>query len=76
MPGQPGVSVERPARPMVVAHRGASVEQPENTVEFDRGPDGAVKGARVMPGNKQRLQNKAPITDNFAPQRRALPGRR
>jgi glycerophosphoryl diester phosphodiesterase len=27
------VSVERPARPMVVAHRGASVEQPENTIE-------------------------------------------
>jgi glycerophosphoryl diester phosphodiesterase len=27
------VSVEPPARPMVVAHRGASVEQPENTIE-------------------------------------------
>jgi glycerophosphoryl diester phosphodiesterase len=26
------VNVERPARPMVVAHRGASVEQPENTI--------------------------------------------
>ncbi|HET9250154.1 MAG TPA: glycerophosphodiester phosphodiesterase [Actinomycetota bacterium] len=26
------MSVERPARPMVVAHRGASVEQPENTI--------------------------------------------
>ncbi|HEX6581398.1 MAG TPA: glycerophosphodiester phosphodiesterase family protein, partial [Actinomycetota bacterium] len=32
VPGQSGVSVERPARPMVVAHRGASVEQPENTI--------------------------------------------
>jgi len=32
VPGQPGVNVERPARPMVVAHRGASVEQPENTI--------------------------------------------
>jgi glycerophosphoryl diester phosphodiesterase len=32
VPGQPGVSVERPARPMVVAHRGASVEEPENTI--------------------------------------------
>ena len=32
MPGQPGVSARRPARPMVVAHRGASVEQPENTI--------------------------------------------
>ena len=27
------MSVERPARPLVVAHRGASVEQPENTIE-------------------------------------------
>jgi glycerophosphoryl diester phosphodiesterase len=27
------VSVERPGRPLVVAHRGASVEQPENTIE-------------------------------------------
>jgi len=27
------VSVERPPRPMVVAHRGASIEQPENTIE-------------------------------------------
>jgi len=26
------VRVERPARPMVVAHRGASIEQPENTI--------------------------------------------
>jgi glycerophosphoryl diester phosphodiesterase len=27
------VSVERPAKPLVVAHRGASVEHPENTIE-------------------------------------------
>ena len=27
------MNLERPAKPMVVAHRGASVEQPENTVE-------------------------------------------
>jgi len=27
------VSVERPARPMVVAHRGASIDHPENTIE-------------------------------------------
>ena len=32
VPGQPGVNARRPARPMVVAHRGASVEQPENTI--------------------------------------------
>ena len=33
MPGQPGVSVERPPKPLVVAHRGASLEHPENTIE-------------------------------------------
>jgi glycerophosphoryl diester phosphodiesterase len=34
------VSVERPAKPLVVAHRGASVEQPENTIEaFDAAID-------------------------------------
>jgi glycerophosphoryl diester phosphodiesterase len=27
------VNVERPARPLVVAHRGASIEHPENTIE-------------------------------------------
>jgi glycerophosphoryl diester phosphodiesterase len=32
VPGQPGVIADGPARPMVVAHRGASVEQPENTI--------------------------------------------
>jgi glycerophosphoryl diester phosphodiesterase len=32
VPGQPSVSAARPARPMVVAHRGASIEQPENTI--------------------------------------------
>jgi glycerophosphoryl diester phosphodiesterase len=33
VPGQPGVSAERPPKPLVVAHRGASIEQPENTIE-------------------------------------------
>ena len=33
VPGQPGVNVDRPAKPLVVAHRGASVEYPENTIE-------------------------------------------
>jgi glycerophosphoryl diester phosphodiesterase len=43
VPGQPGVSVERPARPMVVAHRGASIEQPENTIEaFEAAIDAAA----------------------------------
>lgn len=32
MPLQPGVSFEQPSKPLVVAHRGASVEQPENTI--------------------------------------------
>lgn len=53
----------------------------EEQIDLQRGPDGAVTGAAVrpgrkpqsgagpMPGNKQQLQNGAPITDNFAPQR-------
>jgi glycerophosphoryl diester phosphodiesterase len=40
VPGKPGVSVERPPRPMVVAHRGSSIEQPENTIAaFDAAID-------------------------------------
>jgi glycerophosphoryl diester phosphodiesterase len=36
VPLQPGLSFERPSRPLVVAHRGASIEHPENTIEaFD-----------------------------------------
>lgn len=34
------------------------------------GGQGAGDGQRVMPGNRQMLMNKQPITDNFAPQRR------
>jgi glycerophosphoryl diester phosphodiesterase len=50
--GQPGVSVERPARPMVVAHRGASIEQPENTIEafeaaIDAGADAVEFDVRM-----------------------------
>jgi glycerophosphoryl diester phosphodiesterase len=46
------VSVERPARPMVVAHRGASVEQPENTIEafeaaIDAGADAVEFDVRM-----------------------------
>ena len=44
--------------------------QPTESVQFDRGPDGEVLGAKVMPGNRQLLNNGAPITDNFAPARR------
>ena len=52
VPGQPGVSVERPARPMVVAHRGASIEQPENTIEafeaaIDAGADAVEFDVRM-----------------------------
>jgi glycerophosphoryl diester phosphodiesterase len=46
------VSVERPARPMVVAHRGASIEQPENTIEafeaaIDAGADAVEFDVRM-----------------------------
>jgi glycerophosphoryl diester phosphodiesterase len=33
VPGQPGVNVEQPPKPLVVAHRGASIGHPENTIE-------------------------------------------
>jgi glycerophosphoryl diester phosphodiesterase len=46
------VSVQRSARPMVVAHRGASVEQPENTIEsfeaaIDAGADAVEFDVRI-----------------------------
>jgi glycerophosphoryl diester phosphodiesterase len=46
------VTVERPARSMVVAHRGASIEQPENTIEafeaaIDAGADAVEFDARM-----------------------------
>jgi glycerophosphoryl diester phosphodiesterase len=46
------VSAERLARPMVVAHRGASLEQPENTIEafeaaIDAGADAVEFDVRV-----------------------------
>jgi glycerophosphoryl diester phosphodiesterase len=46
------VSVERPSKPMVVAHRGASVEQPENTIEafeaaIDAGADAVEFDVRM-----------------------------
>lgn len=46
------MSVERPARPMVVAHRGASLEQPENTIEafeaaIDAGADAVEFDVRM-----------------------------
>ena len=46
------MSIERPARPMVVAHRGASLEQPENTIEafeaaIDAGADAVEFDVRM-----------------------------
>jgi glycerophosphoryl diester phosphodiesterase len=52
VPGQPSVTVERPSKPLVVAHRGASVEQPENTIEafeaaIDAGADAVEFDVRM-----------------------------
>jgi glycerophosphoryl diester phosphodiesterase len=46
------VSVERPPKPLVVAHRGASLEQPENTIEafeaaIDAGADAVEFDVRM-----------------------------
>lgn len=48
-----------------------AAQQPLEEMQIDRDDDGAMKGVRVMPGNRQQLQNGAPIVDNFAPARRA-----
>jgi glycerophosphoryl diester phosphodiesterase len=50
--GQPGVSADPNGRPMVVAHRGASIEQPENTIEafeaaIDAGADAVEFDVRM-----------------------------
>lgn len=44
--------------------------QPSDVINFERDESGAVKSAKVMPGNRQQMQNGAPVTDNFAPARR------
>ena len=46
------MSVERPTKPLVVAHRGASIEQPENTIEafeaaLDAGADAVEFDVRM-----------------------------
>ena len=46
------MSVERPSKPLVVAHRGASIEQPENTIEafeaaIDAGADAVEFDVRM-----------------------------
>lgn len=52
----------------------AQADAEGDNVEFERDDSGAMKGMRVgkktMPGNRQRLTNGAPVTDNFAPSRR------
>lgn len=39
-------------------------------VSFEHDESGKMKGMKVMPANRQRLQNGAPVTDNFAPSRK------
>lgn len=41
----------------------------QREVNFQRDQNGAITGMKVMPRNRQQLQNGAPITDNFAPPR-------
>jgi hypothetical protein len=38
-------------------------------VSFEHDDSGKMKGMKVMPANRQRLTNGAPVTDNFAPSR-------
>lgn len=49
-----------------------AANQPTETMEFDRDEEGNMRSMRVMPGNKQTLQNGAPVADNFSPKRGGL----
>ena len=54
-----------------LAMQQAMMNQPLESMQIERDETGAVKNMKVMPGNRQQLQNGAPVTDNFAPQKGA-----
>jgi hypothetical protein len=54
---------------MAEAAQGGTGEEGGEEVSFEHDDNGRMKGMKVMPGNKQRLGNGAPVTDNFAPSR-------
>lgn len=55
---------------MLQAAMEANAQAQPDEVSFERDQHGAMTGMKVMPANKQRLQNGGPVTDNFAPHRR------
>lgn len=65
------IAQQQQQQQMLLAMQMGMAGQPSESIEFERGADGAVTGAKVMPGNQQRLMNGAPVTDNFAPKRAA-----
>lgn len=56
---------------LLQAQREAAMLQDDgDEVTFDHDENGKMRGMKVMPGNKQRLGNGAPIADQHAPARR------
>lgn len=63
----PPVEIIR-ARLQAQAQAAAMMEQqPSEEIAIERDQEGAMTKAKVMPKNRQRLMNGAPVTDNFQP---------
>ena len=56
---------------MMMQQQMAMQGQPSEEIQFQRGQDGAVQGAKVIPRNNQNLASGAPVTDHFQPRRQA-----
>lgn len=54
---------------MMLEQANAGAQEGGEEVSFEHDDSGRMKGMKVMPGNKQRLGNGAPVTDNFAQSR-------
>jgi hypothetical protein len=58
------------ARLQAQAQAAAMMEQqPSEEISIERDGEGAMTKAKVIPKNRQRLMNGAPVTDNFQPMR-------
>ena len=53
------------------AMQAAMMNQPLESMQIDRDENGAVKSMKVMPGNRQQLQDGAPVADSFQPKKGA-----
>ncbi len=55
---------------MLQQAQAAQMDAAGDEVQFNRDDSGAMTGMRVMPANRQKLTNGAPVTDNFSPSRK------